>query len=384
MTPRLSKITRAVFFTAIALDASHSYGGPEEDAIAREVALKSAESYAKEKVANYLNQQVASTLPAGAGSSVFATIDLGSAIYDFSRAETDKQKAYAGSRAAIAGYALLAGPAAPILAAALLIASVLESSMAARHQAEMLKIYKLIQEQYTRIIEIETLLLNADFIQFRHLVAVATGALAEYETYINEYKKSCSTEGLITDLAKLDSCVMSISRAMAAAKLFVDTADSIEDWKLRESDLVTRLANAAAINLDDLITARSSARKLISDIGPKVDEMYGLFAKYAAELTVTQALNKPAFSTVEWVHLNCIDQAVGHSRSGTDLVLSARSLSERVRRTQFRAYIRGVDSYRTSLCNELGGLPDSVFKPALTMWNDMVSTTRAQVMKVAQ
>ncbi|WP_143754721.1 hypothetical protein [Caballeronia concitans] len=343
--------------------------------------MKSAEAYAKDRVANYVNQNVASTaVPSGVGTTVFATIDLGTAAYDFSRSENDKQRAYAGSRAALAAYALLGGPAAPVLAAVLLVASVVEAGLAARQQAEMLKIYKQIEEDYTRVIEIDRLMVQADAIQYRQLVATATGALAEYATNINGYKRNCGSESGVATLAELDNCVAMLGKALFAARLFVRTADVIKGWQERNEGTFAKVNSALGINLGFLLDARASADSFTSKVEPEFDKILSSFTQIAAKLIVDGALQKPGLTTAEWVQMDCIDEAMSHARAGTDILVRGMVLGARITKLEVNAYLRGVATFRKSICQKVAkaGLP-AEHAEILTSWMKIVASTSQRV-----
>lgn len=376
----MRSLMRAVVMAA-AIASSFAAAGPYEDSALRDVALKGAESYAKDQVASYVNKQVVTTaLPAGSGTTVLATIDLGSAVYDFSKAENDKQRAYAGSRAALAGYALLGGPAAPVLAAVLLVASIAESSMAAQHQAEMMKIYKQIQENYTKVVQIQQLQLEVDWIEFRYLTATATGAFAENEFFLGTFKSACSTTASVQNMAQLDDCVAWLGRAVYAADRYVRTIESIELWRRQKGPLIKNFSDAAGVDLDKIIEAKNAQKASLVELKERYRSILTSFSDVAAKLTVAQAFEQPMFTTDEWVHISCIDQAMKHVRSGTTLLLEARQQAPRITKLARQSFLDGFEVYKSTVCLRIGA--DSTQKTlggVLRKWNAIAKQTRMQV-----
>lgn len=355
--------------------------GPYEDAALRDVAMKAAESYAKDQVATYLNRQIVTTsLPAGSGTTILATIDLGSAVYDFSKAENDKQRAYSGSRAALAGYALLGGPAAPILAAALLVASIAESSMAAQHQVEMMKIYKQIQEDYTKVVQIQQLQLDVDWIDFRYLAATAAGALAENEFFLSVFKSKCSSEASVQNLGQLDECVAWLGRAVYAADRYARTVEALKLWRDQNGPLVKSFSDAAGVDLDKIIDAKNSQETSITELKYRYQSILDSFSDLAARLTVAQTFEQPMFTTDEWVHISCIDQAMKHARLGTTLLLEANQQTPRITKLNRESFLSGFEVYKKTVCLRLDA--DSTQKNlgvALKQWNIVATSVRSQV-----
>lgn len=380
-----SKAMRVCILSGLALAlAGPAKAGPDEDRLLKAAATAAAESYAKDRVAVYITLRLGSAaMPlgqVGAGTAIFSTIDLGSALYDFSKADTDKQRAYAGSRAGIAGYALLGGPAAPILALALVAASLVESGLAARDQAEMLRIFEQIQRNVARIVEIERLLVEADALQYRYLLATATGALAEHAAYAAHYKNSCSTPAAIQTLGVLDECVAALGRSMLAAQLFVDTVESLQQWRKGSGALFVRLDAEVGYDEKALEEAKAAAAKILIDVAPLFETMLQSFAQVATELTVSGALDTAAFPTLEWVHMSCIDQAMTHARQGTTLLIQAKVLGARVSKSKQAAFRRAVDLYEGSICTKASAMA-TPYSAVLQTWNLTVRNTRRDVMK---
>lgn len=358
--------------------------GPDEDRLTRQVVAEAAESYAKDRVASLVNQAVGSSAAplgtVGGGTAIFATIDLGSAIYDFSKADTDKQRTYAGSRAALSGYALLGGPAAPILAVTLLAASLIEAGLAARDQAEMLRILEQIQRNVARIIEIERQLVEADAVQYRFLLSTAIGALAEYNDYAVRYKNNCGEQAAIQTLSALDDCVAALGRSMLAAQLFVETADELQQWRKGSGAFFVALDERIGYDERDIEEVSLSAAKMLADVKPVFDSMLKSFAQVASELTISGALDSAAFPTSEWVHMSCIDEAMAHARQGTTLLLQAKVLGERVNKSRLGAYQRAVDLYEESICTKASAM-STPYSVVLETWNVTVRNTRREVMR---
>lgn len=367
---------------ALAL-AGTALAGPDEDRVARDVTAAAAESYAKDRVAAYVTYKVGSAVmplgQVGAGTAIFATIDLTSSLYDLSQAGNDKQRAYAGSRAGIAGYALLGGPAAPLLAVALVAASLIEAGLAARDQAEMLRILEQIQRSVNRIIEIERLLVEADAVQYRYLLATSTSALADHISYATQYKNNCATQTAIQTLGALDECVAALGRTMLAAQLFVDTVESLQQLRKGSGALFVELDAKLGYDEKDLEASRAAAAKMLADVKPVFDTMLQSFAQATAKLTISGALDSAAFPTSEWVHMSCIDQAMLHSRQGTTLLVQAKLLGKRVTKSKLASYRRAVDLYETSICTKV--TMATPYSAVLQTWNTMVRNTRRDVVK---
>lgn len=372
----------AVAGLALAL-AGTALAGPDEDRLVRDVTAAAAESYAKDRVAAYITLKVGSSaMPLGqlgAGTATFATIDLASSLYDLSQADDDKQRAYAGSRAGIAGYALLGGPAAPVLAVALVAASILEAGLAARDQAEMLRIFEQIQRNVNRVIEIERLLIEADAVQYRYLLATSASALADHISYAAQYKNNCATHIAIQTLGALDECVAALGRSVLAAQLFVDTVESLQQLRKGSGALFVELDAKLGYDEKDLEASRAAATKMLADVKPVFDTMLQSFAQATAKLLISGALDSAAFPTSEWVHMSCIDQAMLHSRQGTTVLVQARVLGKQVTKSKLASYRRAVDLYEASICTKV--MISTPYSAVLQTWNTMVRNTRRDVLK---
>lgn len=381
MRQKTVKQVGAVAGLALAL-AGTALAGRDEDKLVRDVIAAAAESYAKDRVAAYITFRVGSSaMPLGqlgAGTAAFATIDLASSLYDLSQADNDKQRAYAGSRAGIAGYALLGGPAAPVLAVAIVAASLIEAGLAARDQAEMLRILEQIQRNVNRVIEIERLLIEADAVQYRYLLATSTSALADHISYAAQYKNNCATQIAIQTLGALDECVAALGRSVLAAQLFVDTVESLQQLRKGSGALFVELDAKLGYDEKDLEASRAAATKMLADVKPVFDTMLQSFAQATAKLMISGALDSAAFPTSEWVHMSCIEQAMLHSRQGTTLLVQARVLGKQVTKSKLASYRRAVDLYEASICTKV--TISTPFSAVLQTWNTMVRNTRRDVL----
>ncbi|MCX2896666.1 hypothetical protein [Pseudomonas mandelii] len=365
---------RLVLLCSAVLLSQPTQAGSDEDKVAADIALKSAEAYAKNQMAEYFNKTVATTLPVGVGTTIFSSIDLGTAAYDFSRADNDKQRAYAGSRASLAAYTLLGGPAAPALAAALLVASVLEAGMQAGHQAKMLEIYNDIQDNYTRVIEIQNISNNVAWINLRYLIATSTGSLGAYSNSLEYFRKNCADTNIVKNLEDLDACISALGRALFSMQLFIDSVNGIDSWGGSNKPLSGLIGKVPGLDIEDLHKKRSQAESVLVEAKDRYKVAIDFYSVAVADLLYKEGISQPPFSTEEWIRMTCTEAAMEHAREGAKLILQRDALNEHISTLQLNAYLRGVESFQHSMCMSSEVIdPSSTYFSRINIWNSIIS-----------
>lgn len=297
------------------------------DKTAREVARAAAEAAAREAYKSWADAGAASGA-IGSGTATLAGIDIALAANDFANAKTDKQRFYAGLRAAAAGYVLASGPYAPIVAVAVAVASIAESAMAAKHAETLLEIYARIEEHNKRYIEIQTMLAVADAAAFDTLIWGARKSIATAAEAESRLKKSCQQVSAISTLEQLDQCALWLSVYYASARSFVEYSDRLLAWRSQLLQL-DKAFELVEMKPSDLKAARDAFASVLELETKSQTAFFERYSEASLALILAKVSDSPTFSSSEYVSLGCIDTAGQLVRKVNRLSIEASSLDGR-------------------------------------------------------
>ena len=372
------RLTAAILL-ATATSASH--GDANSDLVARESARVAAEAAAREAYKSWADAKAA-TGTVGSGTATLAGIDIAMAAYDFANAKNDKQRFYAGLRAGAAGYVLASGPYAPIVAAAVAVAAIAESAMAAKHAETLLEIYKRIEEHQKRIVEIQTMLAKADAAAFDTIVSGLRQSLASSAEAERGLKEGCQKVANIQSLADLDRCAFLVSSYYANARSFVEYANTLITWK-SETLQTDKIFEIVGIKPKDLIDARDAYASILLGYEKLQQQFIQQYSDASFNLIQSKVSDTPIFSTSEYVSFACTDLASQLIRDSNRLSLDAFSirssttkLDKKALSLRAKAILNGVKQYEDGVCPKFSQANKSKEAAAVTPWLKLLDVSK--------
>ncbi|MDG4594910.1 MAG: hypothetical protein P9F75_04325 [Candidatus Contendobacter sp.] len=319
----------------------------------------------------------------GIGASGLAIVDLLLAIDNYNNARNDKQRFHVGLNASVAVYVLASGPGAPVVAAAVAAAMLVEAGLDARHAVTMLDIYQRIEQHQQRIIEINTMLAKADGIALEALLSQlkifsATMALAV------DSAKSCDKAEKITTLDQLDQCIFWVNSYYSSAQVFVYTSDRLLEWISNKKEY-QKLFEQINISPDSIRKSRDYFFNKLQFQEDRI-RLTNAYSDYLFKLIQQKPLDTPTFSNRLFLSKVCIDKAGEIVRSANFIDLNQLQLTTEIQKdiikTRIKILLEVIEKYTDStICSKLVENSDLPESKVLSEWLTLVAESKASLEK---
>lgn len=308
--------------TIFLLSASSTFGGSDEDQVAREMADAAAKAAVKEMGYEAGKQLIdlgfkSVPPPAGEqtiGAEVVAWVRLGFAVNDFFNADTDKGKLFAGMDVAAAVVGIACPPAGAIVAVGVLAIKLVDAGVSKQHAKKMLEIAARIQKHYEEMLKIYRQLAEADFIRFSHSAKRLEEEYKEIQKYQAQAEDSCykiTKENI--QLKDLENCRIATMMIYPHVANYLSYADQILNFRSQFFTLDQIYEKSDTSRKEMLDGVRSLSLSFL-ETQKKSTEFFNAVVKALAQIAVKRAIHEGSLDPITKLRNACYQEALRFNR----------------------------------------------------------------------
>lgn len=367
---------RPILILAMVLAAAFPlpvFAGPREDAIGEAALRAGGQALATEFTREYLNRSFPNALPTriaphGVGSAVVAAVQLGMAIHDYSRAEDDRGRTYAGARAAAAGLMFVNPAAGAAASLAIMAIGLAEAAMSVGHMETMMRIQAETLRYQREMVGHYTAIATSEVLRFENanrIMADAHRSMLEKNAALRSH---CTDPERIATAENLGYCVETIVAVVMRQLVVVDQARLLlrSPVVLINRDALFRHLRVDARKLNEEVeTLSRSATVALAELGDYIRNTSQSLARATLEDARRASLPNPR----QQFSMNCIDSALFFVRVSSVYQIAdpgpPGGIIESLRRVDLASLIRSSDLFDSLGCDN-SSLVDESLRPRVT------------------